>query len=126
MLSSEHKIIIIAEFKLEGNELYSAAPRIVEAIIEEVNKALDEGSARFKNPDEKLKCRERMHHTEGIEAITKELTKAYGEIYKELIKQAATKHVIDDMGGIYKKHDYQNPHFWPKWKAQNKTQYAWV
>ena len=73
-----------------------------------------------------LKHREKLHHEEGIEKITEELTKKYGEVYRTIISEEAKTHVKDDMGYIPKKTDYETPHFWPKWQAKNEIQCAWL
>jgi len=126
MHTSEHKQRILKTLKEQGNDLYSLAPRIVESIVEEVNRALDAGFEKSEDPDEMLRHRERMHHLEGIEQVTEELTRNYGEIYKELIRQIATQHVRDDMNQVPRREDYQRPGFWKNWSSQNETLCSWL
>lgn len=119
MLSHEHKTRILARLRKEC-ELYSVVPRLIEEIVDEANYSLDAGFVRSEDPDEMLRHRERMHHAEGIRQITIDLTKRYGEIYQDVIREATTQHVIDDMGRVPGKSDYEDKNFWPKWKRKNR------
>lgn len=116
MLSQQHKQRILSRLREEGNELYFAIPRTVEEIVDEVNYELDLGFVFLEDASERLKHRKNKHHQEGIRKVTEKLSQRYGEIYWELIEQAAKQHVIDDMGKIYSEKDYEKPDFWEKWK----------
>ena len=102
----------------DPTSLYSVAPRIVGGIVEEVHRSLDSFSLPNKDPDIKLRYREKLHHEEGIAEVTESIVRQYGEIYREIIKQEAKMHVEEDMGYIPKKTDYNDPYFWAKWKSK--------
>jgi len=127
MFVSEHKAESLKRLrKSDPTSLYSVAPRIVEGIVEEVHRSLDSFSIPTEDPDVKLRCREKMHHEEGIREVTAELVRRYGEVYQELIGQEARMHVQEDMGYIPRKIDYNDPYFWPKWKEQYETIICYV
>ena len=106
--------------KQDETGLYALAPKIVEEIVTEVHRTLDSFFIPSDNSDEMLKHREKLHHKEGIEQITKKLVKQYGQIYKPIIQQEATAHVQEDMGYLPEESDYRDKHFWPKWQAKNE------
>jgi hypothetical protein len=127
MFIEEHKARSLKRLR-EGDstDLYCSVPRIVENIVEEVHRSLDSFSIPTKDADIKLRCRERLHHEEGIKEVTTSLVKRYGEVYQELIEQEARMHVEEDMGYIPKRNDYNDPYFWDKWKAANETIICWI
>jgi len=59
-----------------------------------------------------IKHREKRHHREGINEAVKIFTAKFGAKFKKIIEEEAEKHVIDDMGKIYDKDDYQQIGFW--------------
>ncbi len=101
--------------------LYAKVPRIVEAAVSEVHSNLDAFFVKSDNPEERLRCREKLHHEEGIRQVTEKIVRRFGEIYKPIILQEARAHVQEDMGYIPQESDYKDPNFWPKWKAVNET-----
>jgi hypothetical protein len=120
MLREEHKARIIKELK-EKNELYQLVPRTIDCMIDEVNDYLDEGFVYYEGDEEKmLKHREKKHHRQAIETLTEKLSRKYGEIYSQTIRQIAEKHITDDLGYIPDEQDYIDPHFWPKWRAKKE------
>jgi len=105
----------------DSSQLYHFVPKIIEEIVRETHLAMDSKSLVTKDSDKKLRSREILHHEEGIRTITEELSKQYGEIYRQLIEQEARAHVLEDMHFIPKKADYEDKTFWDRWKAQYET-----
>lgn len=126
MFHHEHMASSRQRLREQGNDLFSLAPKIIEEILEELHSEFD----KHYNPSLKLEVRVKhraiLHHQEGIEEITRKLTKRYGAIYEDLIRQEAREHVIADMGKVYRKKDYQEPCFWPHWREVNETICAWI
>jgi len=105
-------------------ELYKKDEMKIKHLLLKIHKTLD---ANFDaNSPEPLLHRETTHHQEGIEEIVNTLSKRFGKEYEEIILQEASRHVIDDMGQLYTKADYQRPYFWDKWKFMNEDITAWI
>ncbi len=121
MHSSEHfKKSLERLEKNDPTQLYAAVPRIIEKIVEEVHKSLDQYFIPSDNSDNILLHREKLHHEEGIKKITRELTQQYGKAYRRVIEQEARQHVLEDMFFIPKRADYKDKTFWDRWKAQHE------
>lgn len=120
MKRSEHKSEIIKKLS-ESNELYQLVPRTIDSIIDEVNDYLDEHFVRSDDPDKMLRHREKKHHSQAVGILAEKLSRKYGDIYYQTIRQIAEQHIMDDMGYVPDQKEYADKDFWKKWKeSQNR------
>lgn len=114
----EHLKESVERVRRTNQELYEKDPAHMRKILCRAHKTLDAYfDPQAENP---LAHRAILHHQEGMEQLTQELSNEFGAEYEDVIRYEIARHIIADMGQIYKKSDYQLAYFWERWKARNE------
>jgi hypothetical protein len=120
MLTTEHIKKGLERTTRENSPFYNSHEIEIRKILEEICNYFDE----FANPSSETPFAHRSirHHQEGIEEITRKLSKKYSPDFYDFIRREAEEHVLSDTyRTIPRKLDYEDPNFLIKLEANNTT-----
>ncbi len=138
MLFHQHLRAAFKQLKQAEPRFYYQNLRDIVKIVSEINhwfddfagkKGADKQSRVYDytidptDPNEgSLRHREQRHHYEGLVECCSILSLKYDSKFRDIIKESAKQHIIEDMGYIPDKEEYQERNFWINWRRKIWTQ----